>query len=228
MSPASDLYSLGVILYEMLTGELPYRADNPMAVCMKHVTEPLRPPRKLNPAIPEEINALVVKLLAKDPADRYGNAAELLADLERVRDGLSPAPGIRAVTTTRREEPQTSPRRAFRPRRRRMSRAMTVAAVAVLALLGTVLLGLSQQGAGEGSLPRVQDAARGIIDPPREAPAVTAETGASATPDASLASPAASSASPAASSSEGPVVPATPPPDDTQAPGQSQYIGGGN
>jgi eukaryotic-like serine/threonine-protein kinase len=227
VSPASDLYSLGVILYEMLTGELPYKADNPMAVCMKHVTEPLRPPRRLNPAIPEEMNALVVKLLAKDPAERYGSAAELLADLERVRDGLLPAPGVRAETRTQPREPQAPPRRVARPRRRRVSRNLTVAAVAMLALLGTVMLGLSQEGA-EGSLPRVQDAARDLIDPPSETPAGTAETDAGATPDASPAASPAASASPVASSLEEPLAPAVSPPDGTQTPVQSQYTGGGN
>ena len=72
VSPGTSLYSLGVILYEMLTGELPLRADNALAVCMKHVTEPLRPPRRLNPVIPKELNALVITFLAKDPANRPG------------------------------------------------------------------------------------------------------------------------------------------------------------
>src|SRR5215208_3987423 len=67
VGPASDLYSLGIVLYEMLTGELPYTADNSIAVCMKHVTEPLRPPMALNPTISGQMNAVVVKLLAKDP-----------------------------------------------------------------------------------------------------------------------------------------------------------------
>ena len=227
VSPASDLYSLGVILYEMLTGELPYTADNPMAVCMKHVTEQLRPPRRLNPAIPEEIDAVVVKLLAKDPADRYGSAAELLADLERVRHGHFPAHGIRVETTTQPREPQAAPRRGARPRRRRVSRALTVAAAAMLALLGTVMLGLSQEGARQGSLPRVQDVAGGFIDPPTEAPAFTAGTAASATPDATATASPAASASPVASSLEEPVLPVIPPPDDdTQNPVQSQYTGG--
>ena len=224
VSPASDLYSLGVILYEMLTGELPYTADNPMAVCMKHVTEPVPQPRNVNPEIPVQMNALVVKLLAKDPADRYGSAAALLDDLERI---IRPASPITAETTTRprREEPQAVPRRSARPRRRRVSRGMTVAAAVVLAVLGTALLGLSQEGAGQGTLLRVQDVAGGIIDPPREAPSIIAASGASATPHASASSSA--SASPA-STFEEPIVPVTPPPDDNaQTPGQSQYTGGG-
>jgi eukaryotic-like serine/threonine-protein kinase len=89
-TPKSDLYSLGVVLYEALTGELPYTADNPIAVSMKHVNEPLRPPIELNPRIPRGMNALVTKLLAKDPEDRYADAEELADDLWRVNRGLEP------------------------------------------------------------------------------------------------------------------------------------------
>jgi eukaryotic-like serine/threonine-protein kinase len=94
-TPKSDLYSLGVVLYEALTGELPYTADNPIAVSMKHVNEPLRPPIELNPRIPKGMNALVTKLLAKDPEDRYADADELADDLWRVNRGLEPVtPGV--------------------------------------------------------------------------------------------------------------------------------------
>ena len=97
-TPKSDLYSLGVVLYEALTGELPYTADNPIAVSMKHVNEPLRPPLELNPGIPEGMNALVTKLLAKDPEDRYADADELADDLWRVNRGLEPvAAGLGAM-----------------------------------------------------------------------------------------------------------------------------------
>jgi serine/threonine-protein kinase len=88
--PASDLYSLGVVLYEMLTGSVPYEAEDPIATAMKHLDEPPPHPGKLNPEIPEGLDALVVKLLAKEPEERYASAATLAEDLRRVRDGLPP------------------------------------------------------------------------------------------------------------------------------------------
>src|SRR5215207_7161953 len=86
----SDLYSLGVVLYEALTGELPYTADNPIAVSMKHVNEPVVPPGEIDPTIPAGMNALVTQLMAKDPEDRYASADELGDDLWKVSRGLPP------------------------------------------------------------------------------------------------------------------------------------------
>jgi beta-lactam-binding protein with PASTA domain len=93
----SDLYSLGVVLYEMLTGTLPYDAETSIGIAMKHVNGHLVPPRELNPEIPKGINAITTQLLAKNPNERYADASELIKDLERVLEGLVPA----AVSTTR-------------------------------------------------------------------------------------------------------------------------------
>jgi eukaryotic-like serine/threonine-protein kinase len=90
VGPQSDLYSLGVVLYEMLTDTLPYEAESPIGAAIKHATEPVRSPREVNPRIPEPLAAMTTKLLSKDPADRYASAAALSDDLKRVRSSLSP------------------------------------------------------------------------------------------------------------------------------------------
>ena len=96
----SDLYSLGVVLYEALTGTLPYSGESPVSMALKHVDEPPRSPREANPDVPASLNAVTAKLLAKDPEDRYASAVELADDLERVRSGLPPLV-VDAEKTTR-------------------------------------------------------------------------------------------------------------------------------
>jgi len=78
----SDLYSIGVILYEALTGRVPFEADTAVAVAMKQVSEQPRRPSQLNPEVPPALDAVVMRALAKDPVDRYQTADEFLAALD--------------------------------------------------------------------------------------------------------------------------------------------------
>src|SRR5215207_539572 len=98
VGPQSDLSSLGVVLYEMLTGDIPYRAESPIAQAMMHVNERPRSPREVNPEVPDPLDTLTLKLLAKDPEDRYPSATALANDLERIRTGRYPI-AVDAKTT---------------------------------------------------------------------------------------------------------------------------------
>ncbi len=84
---SSDLYSTGIVLYELLTARVPFSGETPVEIAMKHIAEPPRPPSDLRPEVPEDLDLVVLRALSKEPKERYQTSAAMDADLETVAHG---------------------------------------------------------------------------------------------------------------------------------------------
>ncbi len=95
----SDIYSTGCVLYELLTGQPPFTGDSPVAIAYQHVREDPIPPSGIDPEIPQWADAIVLKAMAKDPANRYQSATEMRGDIQRVMSGMPVDPQTMAMAT---------------------------------------------------------------------------------------------------------------------------------
>ncbi|MGW4482652.1 Stk1 family PASTA domain-containing Ser/Thr kinase [Amycolatopsis sp. NPDC004368] len=146
----SDVYAAGCVLYELITGEPPFTGDSPVAVAYQHVREDPNPPSSVNPAVTPELDAVVLKALAKGPANRYQSAAEMRSDLVRTLSGQRPsAPMVMSedertqVMNADRRQPQRYEEYAEEPdedpKAKRRNRTI-LAIVAALIVAGVILL----------------------------------------------------------------------------------------
>lgn len=168
----SDLYSLGVVMYEMVTGKVPFDADTPVSVALKHMQEEPVPPIEENPNLPESINQIILKALKKDPMFRYQTSTEMLQDLRMAlknpngdfvsNDDYDPTARTQRISTEELEREQRKQKNnkkqnkfvGFIKKHKKLSTFLGLVILFFLAFGGTILF-LNVTNPKEVSLPNV-------------------------------------------------------------------------
>ncbi len=156
----SDLYSVGVVLYEMLTGTVPFTGDTPVAIAMKHLQDAPVPPSELNPAVSPALDYVVLRALEKRPRNRYQSAADMLRDVRLALENPDTILAAKAEAERRDREARMSQRRKQQAEKR--SRLMRRVLMGVFAFILLGVIGL----AGYTAMERVLESRRNTVEVP--------------------------------------------------------------